>query len=301
MVPIYLLWQFPKAVLILIRSPMPLGLKNFRQTTEIHNVKSCCEVTRNRWLICGFLRMLQAWFKIFHLPSKIFLHNETHQQHPPIFFLVKCHTNYQFTICESTSDLFRGGSSGPCFRKDLSLSGIGPAQVKEISMTESGRLKIYFDALTRGGLGEDSDSLLFLCQEWLNSRHFFFHLIDPKSLVEWIFASWLNLSFFSILQMFVWFLRFLVAGSSNFQMDFCQQIPPKSSSYKFLHPKKLQDGTMALRDMSWILLEMPCGSWIISPLGLMCYRTFRPWLWSCVFFFFFFGCVGTFGVVNKLQ
>ena len=108
------------------------------------------KVTRKWWLICGFLRMLQAWLKIFPLPSKIFLHNKTHQQHPPIFFLVTYHTNYQFTICESTSDLFRGGSSGPCFRKDLSLSGIGPAQVKEISMTESGRLNIYFDALTRG-------------------------------------------------------------------------------------------------------------------------------------------------------
>ena len=86
--------------------------------------------------------------------------------------------------------------------------------------------------------------------------------------------------------MFVWFLRFLVAGSSNFQMDFCQQF--FSQKLKFLHHKKLQDGTMALRDMSWILLEMPCGSWIISPLGLMCYRTW-PFAHgcdpACVFFF----------------
>ena len=52
---------------------------------------------------------------------------------------------------------------------------------------------------------------------------------------------------------------------------------------KKLHPDGWQDGTMALRDMSWILLEMPCGSWIISPFDLMCYRT-SPWLWSCMLF-----------------
>eukprot|EP00435_Cladocopium_sp_Y103_P023421 s315_g5.t1 len=34
--------------------------------------------------------------------------------------------------------------------KDLTLNGLGPSQVKEISSSESPRLKIYFDALIRG-------------------------------------------------------------------------------------------------------------------------------------------------------
>lgn len=34
--------------------------------------------------------------------------------------------------------------------KDLSLSSLGPSQLKEIGSTESGRLKVYFDALVKG-------------------------------------------------------------------------------------------------------------------------------------------------------
>ena len=43
-------------------------------------------------------------------------------------------------------------------RKDLTLSALGPSQVKEISSSESPRLKIYFDALIRG----TADELLHL-------------------------------------------------------------------------------------------------------------------------------------------
>ena len=47
-------------------------------------------------------------------------------------------------------------------RKDLTLSALGPSQVKEISSSESPRLKIYFDALIRG----TADELLHLENLW---------------------------------------------------------------------------------------------------------------------------------------
>ena len=64
-------------------------------------------------------------------------------------------------ICVWWSKLMRQRNPTACHsqkksatRKDLTLSALGPSQVKEISSSESPRLKIYFDALIRGTADE---------------------------------------------------------------------------------------------------------------------------------------------------